>query len=130
MATIDVTLPVGLKTTRHSAAGGEEVVHRAAVLRELTTADLLNAGAEAEKAVRGDDGEYRLVQSPTLAGLHMLRRQIVKIGDIEGPFEVETMLKLDMKDFEALQDAAEKLDAAAMDSMKGNDRRGRDDTVS
>lgn len=127
MAEITVTLPIGLRATRTSAAGQEEVIHREAVLRELTTGDLINAGAEAEKVVLGDDGEYHLVQSPTLAGVHMLRRQIVRIGDIEGPLEVGELLKLQTADFNALQDAAERLDEVALRAAKGASERGRGD---
>lgn len=127
MATITVPLPIGLKTTRTSAAGQEDVIHREAVLRELTTGDLINAGAEAEKVVLGDDGDYHLVQSPTLAGVHMLRRQIVRIGEIEGPLEIGELLKLDTADFTALQDAAERLDAAAVRAASGAANRGRGD---
>ncbi|MBN2751984.1 MAG: hypothetical protein JXQ84_04680 [Rhodospirillaceae bacterium] len=130
MAELSISLPVGLKSHRTSAAGEEEVIHRDAVLRELETADIINAGAEAEKVVLGEDGDYHLVQSPTLAGLHMLRRQIVRIGDIDGPFEVADLLRLNRADFNALQDAADQLDAASLSQMQGTTQRGRGDAAS
>lgn len=130
MATITVTLPIGWKTQRTSAAGTETVTHREAVLRELTPGDLINAGSDAEKVIRGDDGGYHLVQSPTLIGLHMLRRQIVRIGDIEGPMEVADLLRLAMQDFDALQNAADNLDAAALKAMQTADERGRSEAAS
>lgn len=130
MADMTITLPVGLRTVRTSSLGEQEILHREAVLRELTTGDLVNAATEAEKVVLGDDGEYHLVQSPTLAGLHMLRRQIVRIGDIEGPFEVGELLKLATPDFQALQAAADRLDAAAVQTLGETAGRGRDDPAS
>lgn len=119
MAEITVALPIGFKV-------GEQI-HTEAVLRELTTADLIEAGQAAEKVVRGDDGAYHLVQSPTLAGVEMLCRQVVRIGDIKGPLTPPELFKLEGADFLALQAGAEQLDQAVADAMRRAAERGRSD---
>lgn len=122
MATIDVTLPVGFKL-------GEDR-HKDAVLRELGTRDIIEAGMEAETCVMGPDGEMHLVRSGTKAGIELLRRQIVRIGPVEGPFTLAEFFKLAPEDFLALQAAAERMDAAADKAMEGVAARGRGEPAS
>lgn len=123
MAEIRKPLPKGSKYGERTAT--------AAVLRELGTADIIGAGEEAEKCVLGPDGQYHLVMSPTLSGLHLLRRQIVRLEDnsgtvIDGPLEVAMFLKLEPEDFLAIQDAAEGVDKSAQDALERMTERGRD----
>lgn len=123
MAEINVPLPTGSKYGERTAV--------VAVLRELGTADIIGAGEDAEKCVLGPDGEYHLVMSPTLSGLHLLRRQIVRLEDnagtvIDGPLDVPMFLKLEPADFLAVQQAAEKLDKSAQDALERMTERGRD----
>jgi phage FluMu protein gp41 len=119
MAEETITLRQGLKIG--------DVVHTEAVLREPTVEDLIEAGMQAERVVEMG-GEAHLVRSPTLAGLLLLGRQIVRIGDHKGPLGRAELLRLDTDDFVDLQQAADRLDAAsAKRAAKGLDTRGRSD---
>ncbi|MBX9634110.1 MAG: hypothetical protein K2X44_03930, partial [Magnetospirillum sp.] len=120
---ITIPLPTGSKYGERTAT--------TAILRELGTADIINAGDDAEKCVLGPDSQYHLVMSPTLSGLHLLRRQIVRLEDsagtvIDGPLSVDMFLKLESGDFLALQKAAEDLDKSAQDALERMTERGRD----
>lgn len=115
---ISVTLPKGLKTVKD----GVETLHRDAELRESTVADLLDATAEAERAVATPEG-YRLIASPTLVSVGLLRRQIVKIGELPGPLSLGQVRLLHAVDLDALQVAAGDLDAAVAREVAD---RGRD----
>lgn len=96
-----------------------------AELRELTVGDILEAGEESEKLVLGNDG-YELVQSPTLMGSHLLRRQIVRIGAIDGPFTLGQLKKLHPEDFARLQAAAQSLEqAVGLAASREVTQRGR-----
>lgn len=104
-----------------------EVAQLEAVLREGTAGDMIEAAEESEKLVATPDG-FQLVQSPTLVGVNMLRRQIVRIGEIAGPLSLKQLKLLDPADLAELQRAAEKLDAAAVDQASREvARRGRAD---
>jgi len=127
MAELKLPLPSGSKYGERTATH--------AVLRELSTADILNAGEEAEKCVLGPDRQYHMVMSPTLSGLHMLRRQIVRLEDkdgtvIDGPLDVETFFKLEAADFLEIQAKAEDLDKAAQEAMERMAERGREPAAS
>ncbi|MEW5727719.1 MAG: hypothetical protein AB1918_07830 [Pseudomonadota bacterium] len=131
MATITITLPKGLKTLRHvQGAEAVEVRHTEAVLRELTTGDMIAAAEAAEKCVLGDDGAYHLVQSPGRAGIELLCRQVVRIGEVEGPLTLDELLKLEREDFVFLQAMASQLDNAGAEAMRGATERGRDHPAS
>ncbi len=93
-----------------------------AILRQLTTGDLIDANKESEKVIATPTG-YTLLTSNAELGVNILRRQIVKIGEIEGPITLETFRKLSTEDFEILQQAAENLDEAILAKAK---ERGRD----
>ncbi|SNS05540.1 Mu-like prophage FluMu protein gp41 [Humidesulfovibrio mexicanus] len=115
MNTLTLTLMDGL-------AIGEDVL-KEAVLRASTCGDIIEAHEESEKLVYTKEGP-RLVSSPTLSGAGMLRRQIVRIGNMQGPFSLQDLHKLSPRDMRALQDAAEALDdAAAGEALSA---RGRD----
>lgn len=104
-----------------------------AYLRELSAADVINANLEAEqvKVVEvGGKPEAVIVQSPTLAGVHALRRQIVRLGSVQGPIAYEIILKLSKHDLDKLFEASEDIDVATGKSIntgKEADSRGRDD---
>ena len=100
-----VTLNKGLKVG--------EVVHKEAELREATAGDFIDAAEESEKLVLTPEGNYVLIASPTLVGLNTLRRQIVKIGEYDGPLTMREVKMLSSGDINRLQNAAGKLDAAA-----------------
>lgn len=119
--TIEVPLKDGLKV-------GDDTLHDA-VVRELTGADLIDAQAEAERLVQTPDGPA-FVSSPAAMGLALLRRQLVRIGNLKGPLEVADLRKLSAHDLNTLQEKADALDRAAAkalaDEVAG---RGRDDGV-
>lgn len=127
MADITVPLPTGSKYGERTAT--------TAILREVGTADIINAGDDAEKCVVGPDGQYHLVMSPTLSGLHLLRRQIVRLEDaggtvIDGPLSVDMFLKLEPADFMEIQRKAESQDAAAKEAVDRMTERGREPATS
>lgn len=116
MATIQITLRKGLTI-------GEET-HVEAEIREATAADLIDATEEAEKLVATPDGGFQLVASPTLVGLHCLRRQIVRVGEHPGPLTMGELRRLSAHDLSLLQEKAQLLEAA---SLKEVAERGRGD---
>ena len=98
--TIELTTPVMI--------GAEEC--RVVTLREVSAGDVIEAQEEAEKLVMTLDGP-QLLASPSLVGLGVLRRQVVKIGEnIDGPVDVATLKRLSVTDLNALQDAADAMD--------------------
>lgn len=117
MAEVNVTLAHGLKV-------GDDVV-KDIVLGELTVADIIRAGEEGEKMI-DHGGKFHLVQSPTLAGVAMLRLQVRKIGGEPGPMTMDQILALDTEDFFKLQGAAEALDSAQAEAVvEAASNRGR-----
>lgn len=123
MAEIKVLLPTGSKYGERTAT--------VAILRELGTADIIGAGEDSEKCVLGPDKEYHLVMSPTLSGLHLLRRQIVRLEDsagtvLDGPLDVPMFLKLEREDFLEIQAKVEDLDKSAQEALERMTERGRD----
>lgn len=91
-----------------------EVIHREAVVREATLGDVAEGTAEGERLVLLEDGTRALVSSPAMTGFHILRRQVVRIGPLEGPIPHEVMKNLSDTDAEILQNAANDLTRAAM----------------
>jgi phage FluMu protein gp41 len=115
--TIELTTPVKI--------GDEEC--RQVILREASAGDVIEAQEEAEKLIMTPDGP-QLIASPSLVGLGVLRRQVVKIGDkVDGPVDVATLKRFSVFDLNALQDAADTMDAAldAEVAKAKMDKRGR-----
>ena len=124
MAEVTITLIHGIKV-------GDDVL-REVVLREPTAGDIIEAQEESERlvyATRGDRVEPTLVASPTMVGIHVLRRQIKRIGDISGPVDLHLLKKLHPADMDTLQAEADKLDAATAAEVASREvaRRGRND---
>ena len=115
MSTADVKLKKGLKVG--------DVIHTAAVIREATGGDFIEATEESERLCLTPEGNYILVASPALVGINTLRRQIVKIGDYEGPLTLREMKLLSGRDIQLLQETAENLESAAMKEVA---RRGEE----
>lgn len=84
-------------------------VHKDAVLREPTAGDLMQAMEESERVVMVA-GEPQLLLSNTALSLHTLRRQIVSIGDINGPIDMAMLSLLSATDLSLLQSCADELD--------------------
>ncbi|OPY15609.1 MAG: Mu-like prophage FluMu protein gp41 [Syntrophus sp. PtaB.Bin001] len=106
MITQTVMLKKGLKVG--------EVVHREAEIREATGGDFIDATEESERLCQTPEGGYILVASPTLVGLNTLRRQIVRIGEHEGPLTLAELKMLSGRDIRLLQETAEKLENASL----------------
>lgn len=106
MTTIEVTLKKGLKIG--------DAVHTVAVIRDATGGDFIEAAEESERLCLTPEGNYILVSSPTLVGMNTLRRQIVKIGDYEGPLTMKEMKMLSGQDISIVQEAVENLEKATL----------------
>lgn len=124
MAQINVPLTHGLEI-------GDDVLTDA-VLREATAGDIIEAHEEAERlvyAARDGKLEPTLIASPTMVGVHVLRRQIVRIGNVSGPLDLGLLKKLHPDDLALLQARADELDGAANAeaASQGVTQRGRDD---
>lgn len=101
-------------------------------LRAPTAGDVIDAQEESEKLVYAlINGQLTptLVTSPSLVGINVLRRQIVRIGEVTGPVDVAVLKKLELEDFELIQAKAGELDQAlaAQRAAREVADRGRDD---
>jgi len=123
MADIKVTLEHGFKVGKQT--------FMVATLRETTTADVLDANEESEKVVMvpTDSGavEAQLVCSPTLVGVHVMRRQIKSIDDYSGPLTLNEVKSLHPEDLNRLQAGVNTLDQLAAKALEDVAQRGRDD---
>lgn len=115
MATIECKLEKGI------TVGGR--THRVAVLAEHDAGMVIDATAESERVVVVD-GQPHLVSSPNSVGVHVLRRQIVSIGELKGPLEMEQLRLLSAEDLNRLQDHAERLEFATQLAMQAEGKLG------
>lgn len=92
---------------------GEEA-HTEAEIRPATVGDMLDAASDGEKLCQTLEGDYQLLPSPQAVGIHLLRRQIVRIGTHPGPLTLAEIRRLDIADLEFLQGAALALEAASL----------------
>lgn len=119
MRTTEVELNTGLKI-------GEQT-YKKVQMREATAGDLIEATEEAEKLVRTEEG-YELVSSPSLVSHHVLRRQIVSIGDHPGPLTLSMLKTLSGVDLSLLHEASESLSRmTVLTAAKEVATRGRSD---
>ena len=96
-------------------------------LRSNTTADHIECMELAEKMVMTEAGP-ELVASPSVMGMAMLARQIVKIDDHDGPLTIEELKKLEPVDFSLIQAESEVLAIAdEKAASKAVAQRGRTD---
>ncbi len=109
----------------HGLKVGDKV-HKTAVVREETVADMLAGVEGAEKLISTPEG-YQLVSNASLAGLLALGQQIVKIGDVPGPFDKDMLAKLSSVDLDLIRDKAEALAQATLIELAA---RGRPDPSS
>lgn len=100
--------------------GNDKVLQYDVTFRELTAGDLIDAQVASEKVVMTKEGPV-LVSSPALMGLEMLRRQIAKVGEINGPLSMTLIKSLTQQDFQRLSIATELRDIAMAASLS-NDR--------
>ena len=94
--------------------------HKDAELKDYSAGDVIDACVAAEKVVHTDTGPV-LVASPTLMDMELLCRQVVRIGDHDGPLSMVELGRLTGRDLTALQTAAKSLDlgAAAVAQQRG-----------
>jgi len=111
----------------HGLTVGEKV-HLEAAIRELTAGDIFDAQTDAERLVHTETGP-QLVASPSAVGIHTLRRQIRRIGEVEGPLSMKELRKLHPVDLERLQQEAMQLEQAAFADIASREvtQRGRTD---
>lgn len=112
MAKIEFTLEHGIPFGR----GKDKEMQYDVVLRELTTADVIDARTDSEKVIFVPDdegnGKAITVVSEVSMGLELLRRQIASVGEIKGPLSMKQLRAMKLTDFDLLNIHAEKLDAA------------------
>lgn len=101
-----------------------ETVHKECVIRSATAGDVIDAVEAAEKPIVTAEGVV-LVVSDHRMGLEMARRQIVRIGGVDGPLSVAQMRELTATDFDLIQEHLVKLDGPAKDASKTLGERGR-----
>ncbi len=120
MARIEFELIDGLSI----GEGDNRVTHKKVTLRTLTAGDLEDASIESEKVVREED-DLSIVISPVLMSNAVLRRQILKVGDITGPLPAPLLRMLSSVDLELLQAQADLLDKAGRAAVEAALSRGR-----
>lgn len=116
MGSVTIALPHGLQL--------DGIPQREAEIREASAGDVIQAAGDAEQLLPTREG-WQLVPSPSATNAHLLRRQIVRIGEIQGPLTLQQLYRLHHQDLEALQSAIEALDQAAQRGAA----RGRDDSA-
>lgn len=120
MATISLTLRDGLPFGK----GEEAALQHDASLRSLTAGDIIDARLESERVVDTPSGP-RLVTSPELMALNVLRRQVTRVGVINGPLSIANLRSLSHHDLQLLEGESDALEAAELAERLGN--RGRAD---
>lgn len=80
-----------------------------AILKAPDAGDIIDASLESEKPVQTPQG-WQLLVSPVLLEQHVLRRQVLSIGDFQGPLTMAELKKLSQADLQLLQAAAGELD--------------------
>ncbi len=114
-----------------------DIEHREAEIREATSEDVIQATVAAERLVMVPTGYDRdgapvltpqLVPSPTLVGVNVLRRRIVRIGTVQAPIDDLYFNILSPEDLNILQRAADAMDGASVVvTHRGrSDRSGED----
>ncbi|GAA4651679.1 phage tail assembly protein [Kistimonas scapharcae] len=110
-----------LKDGLRIGEGDTVEIHRTVKLRQLGAGDVIDAMQASERVIPTPDG-YQMVQSPSLMGLELLRRQVKKLGAINGPLSFTDLAKLSSRDLKKLQDEVEKLDAAVAKELEARGR--------
>lgn len=113
----------------HGLKIGDQTLHDVVMKDHLTAEDLFLASEAAEKLVfsgEGDDAKPELVISPSLVSAETLRRQIKRIGDIEGPISMKVLGKLHEDDLAKINKMSQRIEAIKV--SKAVARRGRSNT--
>lgn len=118
--------------------GADTKTRKHVTLRAPTAGDVIDAQEESEKLVYAADAagnvQPTLVTSPSLTGIHVLRRQIVKLDELHGPLDLALLKKLHIEDFEIIQAKAAEIEVASNASARTASQevtqRGRGDGAS
>jgi len=126
---MDVKLEDGVEYTFRSNQGDGDRKEkiRDLILAPLDGGSVIAAQLESEVPIYHGGG-LQLMTSPTLMGLNVLRRQVKKVGDLNGPLTIDQLKQVSPRDMAILQIAAEKLDEA-MANTEGLASRGRNETA-
>ena len=101
-----------------------DTIHKSVELDAPSAADFIDASTEAERLFPLPGGGYALVQSPTLASIGLLKRQIVSVGSLGEMAVTDEMIRsLASDDLQLLQEQAAALGGAVMEEVQ---ERGRD----
>jgi len=118
----EITVPL-----THGLTVGKAVFKKA-VLREPTAGDVIEAQEESEKLVTTFDEknkpQHEFIPSPTMVGVHVLRRQIKSIDDCSGPLSLDNIKSLHPEDLSLLQEKANELENAAVKVVEEFESRG------
>ncbi|MGO2354635.1 MAG: hypothetical protein ACTH58_07845 [Marinomonas foliarum] len=119
------------KVTLHKGLKVGEKIQNVATLRELNAGDVLKAMEESERVVMvptANGIEPTLLMSNALMGVNTLRRQIVSIGEIQGPLEREQLDLLSDRDLDILQTCASDMEKAIAKALIERGRPGATST--
>lgn len=119
------------KVTLHKGLTVGEKIQNVATLRELNAGDVLKAMEESERVVMvptANGIEPTLLMSSALMGVNTLRRQIVSIGEIQGPLEREQLDLLSDRDLDILQTGASDMEKAIAKALIERGRPGATST--
>ena len=122
MAQTTIILKHGYVTGKGTA---DETRHTDVTLRELDSRDVVESQLAAERVVIGDNGKAVAYCSEVLMGLELLRRQILKVGEIPGPLSIKQLYSFHPEDLELLSSSASSLD----DMLAETSNRGRRDAA-
>lgn len=103
----------------------DEARHTEVTLRELDSRDVVESQLAAERVVIGDNGKAVAYCSEVMMGLELLRRQILKVGEIPGPLSIKQLYSFHPEDLEVLSSKASSLD----DMLVETTNRGRSDAA-
>lgn len=107
--------------------GDEREMQYDVTLRDLTGKDIIEAELAAERVVDTRQGP-QLVRSPAMISFEMLRRQIARIGRINGPLPMTLLRQLSQSDIERLLLAQRLRNSALVSALSAES--GRLDAVS
>jgi phage FluMu protein gp41 len=89
----------------------DKVTHTEIEISKVTTKLLQQAKEAAEKVVPTPTG-YELLISPTIMENEILRRRIVRIGDIQGPLQIKEFYSLHEDDIDLIVKNMQEFDKA------------------
>ena len=115
---------------KHGLTVGNDTLKNVVMKASLTAGEILAASEAAEKLVmvgEGDAKEPMFIISPTLMGVESLRRQIVSIGDVQGPISMHQINSLHEEDLLHLNQAAANIEKTKVSQELA--RRGRSDSA-